>query len=384
MTNKYKSTDNTQLTPHFNVSEFRCKCGGTHDTILNPELPKKLESLYSTLKCSKIIVNSGYRCSTHDKAVGGTGRGEHVNGNAADIVCYNESGNKISSKEVCCAAQDVGFGGIANIDGTYTATHVDVRTSNFWKGDEVVTSAYSVTDDFYKYYGISKTSEIFARGIDISEHQGVIDWDKVKASGMVDFVILRAGYGKETSQVDRQFERNYSECKRLEIPVGAYWYTYATTADEAKQEASVCLKTIANKQFEYPVAFDIEEKSSLVNASELCEAFCSEIEKSGYYTAIYSFKSAFENNISASKYDTFLSHVGVEQTDYSGDYGLWQYSWTGKIDGITGDVDLDYAYKDYPKIIKNAGLNGFSDSASSAEISVTVNGVTYSGTINEK
>lgn len=384
MTNKYKSTDNTQLTPHFNVSEFRCKCGGTHDTILNPELPKKLESLYSTLKCSKIIVNSGCRCNTHDKAVGGTGRGEHVNGNAADIVCYNESGNKISSKEVCCAAQDVGFGGIANIDGTYTATHVDVRTSNFWKGDEVVTSAYSVTDDFYKYYGISKTSEIFARGIDVSEHQGVIDWGKVKASGMVDFVILRAGYGKETSQVDRQFERNYSECKRLNIPVGAYWYTYATTADEAKQEATVCLRTLAGKSFEYPVAFDIEEKAGLFRASELCDAFCSELEKSGYYTAIYSFKSAFENNISASKYDTFLSHIGVEQTDYSGDYGLWQYSWTGRIDGISGDVDLDYAYKDYPKIIKNAGLNGFSDSASSAEISVTVNGVTYSGTINEK
>lgn len=385
MTNTYKSNDKTQLTAHFNVSEFRCKCGETHNTILNPELPDKLEKLYKSLNCSKIIVNSGYRCASHDKAVGGSGTGHHVYGNAADVVCFDQSGNKISSKKVCCAAQDVGFGGIANIDSTYTATHVDVRTSNFWKGDETKTSAYSVTDDFYKYYGISKTSEIFARGIDISEHQGVIDWDKVKASGMVDFVILRAGYGKETSQVDRQFERNYSECKRLEIPVGAYWYTYATTADEAKQEASVCLKTIANKQFEYPVAFDIEEKSSLVNASELCEAFCSEIEKSGYYTAIYSFKNAFENNIGSevtSKYDTFLSHVGVEQTDYSG--GLWQYSWTGKIDGITGDVDLDYAYKDYPKIIKNAGLNGFSDSASSAEISVTVNGVTYSGTINEK
>lgn len=385
MTNTYKSNDKTQLTAHFNVSEFRCKCGGTHNTILNPELPDKLEKLYKSLNCSKIIVNSGYRCASHDKAVGGSGSGHHVYGNAADIVCYDQSGNKISSKKVCCAAQDVGFGGIANIDSTYTATHVDVRTSNFWKGDEVVTSAYSVTDDFYKYYGISKTSEIFARGIDISEHQGVIDWDKVKASGMVDFVILRAGYGKETSQVDRQFERNYSECKRLGIPCGAYWYTYAVTADEAKQEASVCLKTIANKQFEYPVAFDIEEKSSLVNASELCEIFCSELERNGYYTAVYSFKNAFENNIGSevtSKYDTFLSHVGVEQTDYSG--GLWQYSWTGKIDGITGDVDLDYAYKDYPKIIKNAGLNGFSDSASSAEISVTVNGVTYSGTINEK
>lgn len=152
----YKYNDNTQLTPHFNVSEFRCKCGETHDTILNPELPKKLESLYTALKCSKIIINSGYRDSTHDKAVGGSGRGEHVNGNAADIVCYDKDGKIISSKKVCCAAQDLSFGGIANIDNTYTATHVDVRSSNFWKGDETITTAYSLTDDFYSYYNLSK------------------------------------------------------------------------------------------------------------------------------------------------------------------------------------------------------------------------------------
>lgn len=372
MTTTYKSTNNKQLTEHFNVSEFRCKCGGTHDTVLNPELPDKLEKLFKALDCSAIIINSGYRCPTHSVNIGGSASDFHTKGYAADIVCYDQSGNKISSKKVSCAAQDIGFGGISNIDGTYTATHVDVRTSNFWLGDEVVTKDYSVTGDFYSYYGIPKssenvsaTSEIVAKGIDVSEHQGVINWEKVKASGKVDFAILRAGYGKEVSQVDKQFERNYSECKRLNIPVGAYWYTYATNVDEAKQEASVYLRTLAGKSFEYPVAFDIEEKSNLLRASELCEAFCSEMEKAGYYTAIYSFKSAFENNITSNvteKYDTFLSHIGVEQTDYSGDYGLWQYSWTGRIDGISDDVDLDYAYKNYPTIIKNAGLNGFSKS----------------------
>ena len=398
MTKNYKSNDNTQITEHFNVSEFKCKCGKNHDTILNPDLPKKLEKLHTALNCSAIVINSGYRCASHDKAIGGSGIGHHVYGNAADIVCYDKSENKISSKKVCCVAQDVGFGGIANIDGTYTATHVDVRTSNFWKGNETVTSDYSITDDFYSYYDIPKssenvsaTSEIVARGIDVSEHQGIIDWDKVKASGKVDFAIIRAGYGKEISQVDKQFERNYSECKRLNIPVGAYWYTYATTADEARQEASVCLRTLTGKSFEYPVAFDIEEKSSLIRASELCDSFCSELEKAGYYTAVYSFKSSFESNINRDikeKYDTFLSHVGVEQTDYSSDYGLWQYSWTGRIDGISGDVDLDYSYKDYPTIIKNSGLNGFSKDISAmeniAEISVTVDGKKYSGTITAK
>ncbi|MDE5772745.1 MAG: hypothetical protein K2I06_14185 [Ruminococcus sp.] len=157
MTKTYKSTDKTQLTEHFNVSEFRCKCGGNHDTILNPELPEKLEKLFKALNCSAIVINSGYRCPTHSVNIGGSATDFHTKGYAADIVCYDQSGNKISSKKVSCAAQDVGFGGISNIDGTYTATHVDVRTLNFWKGDEVKGTSYSVTDDFYKYYGLSKS-----------------------------------------------------------------------------------------------------------------------------------------------------------------------------------------------------------------------------------
>ena len=158
----YKSTDRTQLTTHFNVSEFRCKCGGNHDTKLDSNLVQKLEQLFTTLNCSKIIVNSGYRCQTHDKNVGGNGNGQHTNGTAADIVCYDKSGKKISSKKVCCVAQDTGFGGIANIDGTYTATHVDVRTGVKWYGDETVTTAYSVTDDFYEYYKLEK-SDVYGK-----------------------------------------------------------------------------------------------------------------------------------------------------------------------------------------------------------------------------
>ena len=114
-------------------------------------------SYFSALNCSKIIVNSGYRRTAHDKNVGGSGVGQHVNGTAADIVCYDKSGKKISSKVVCCAAQDIGFGGIANIDSTYTAAHVDVRSSNFWKGDETVTTVDSVCSDFYSHYKLSKS-----------------------------------------------------------------------------------------------------------------------------------------------------------------------------------------------------------------------------------
>ena len=115
----------------------------------------------------------------------------------------------------------------------------------------------------------------------------------------MDFAILRAGFGKESSQIDVQFERNYSECKRLGIPCGAYWYSYAKTAAEAEQEAAVCLSALAGKQFEYPIAFDIEEKASLQNADALCQAFCSALESAGYYAAIYTFKSALESCIAS-------------------------------------------------------------------------------------
>ena len=369
---KCQFSDSTQLSPHFNAREFRCSCGKVHETLIASKLVDKLESLYTALNCSKIIVTSGYRCPEHDKAVGGTSSGQHTKGTAADICCYGQDGQPISSKTVCCKAQDLGFTGIANITSSYQYTHLDVRTSGKWYGNEIHGNG-TVTDDFYKYFGIEKSEpEIknLLKGIDVSYAQSVIDWEKVKASGLVDFAILRAGYGRETSQIDTQFERNYTACKQLGIPVGAYWYSYATTVAEAEQEAKVCLQTIQGKQFEYPVAFDIEEERSLPQANALCQAFCSVLEAAGYYAAIYTFKSALENNISTAiknRYNIFLSHIGVQQTDYAGSYGLWQYSWTGRIPGISGDVDLDYAYKDYPAMIQNAGLNGFTKTTQPTE-----------------
>ena len=362
--NHYDYNDSTQLSPHFNIREFRCSCGKSHETLLASELVDKLEQLYTALNCSKIIVTSGYRCPEHDKAVGGTSSGQHTKGTAADVCCYGQDGQPISSKTVCCKAQDLGFTGIANITSSYQYTHLDVRTSGKWYGDEIHGNG-TVTDDFYKYFGMEKSepeTKNILKGIDVSYAQGMIDWEKVKASGLVDFAILRAGYGRETTQVDTQFERNYAACKQLGIPVGVYWYSYATTVDEAEQEAKVCLQTIQGKQFEYPVAFDIEEARCLPQADALSTTFCTALENAGYYTAIYTFKSALESNFSAAvknRYDIFLSHIGVQQTDYAGSYGLWQYSWTGCIPGISGDVDLDYAYKDYPTMIQNAGLNGF-------------------------
>ena len=217
----YKFDDQTQLSPHFNAREFRCQCGKTHETLIASKLVDKLEALYTALNCSKIIVTSGYRCPEHDKAVGGTSSGQHTKGTAADVCCYGQDGQPISSKTVCCKAQNLGFTGIANITSSYQYTHLDVRTSGKWYGDEVHGNG-TVTEDFYKYFGIKKTTETTSilKGIDVSYCQNEVDWDAAKASGLVDFAIFQAGSGREYDQVDVQFERNYSECKRLGIPCG--------------------------------------------------------------------------------------------------------------------------------------------------------------------
>ena len=96
------------------------------------------------------------------------------------------------------------------------------------------------------------------KGIDVSVHNGTIDWQKVKDTG-IDFAILRAGYGRFESQKDTKFEDNYAGAKAVGLSIGAYWYSYATTPDEAKQEAEVCISILNGKQFEYPIFFDLEE-----------------------------------------------------------------------------------------------------------------------------
>jgi GH25 family lysozyme M1 (1,4-beta-N-acetylmuramidase) len=361
MSKTYKYSDTTQLSPHFNISEFRCKCGKEHETLNNPELIEKLEKLFTALNCSKIIVTSGYRCKQHDKNVGGSGTGQHTLGNAADICCYGQDGQPISSKVVCCKAQDIGFTGIANITAAYQYTHVDVRTDSKWYGDEVHGNS-TVTDDFYKYFGGEDM-----KGIDVSVHNGNIDWNNVKSAG-IEFAILRAGFGRLEKQKDEKFEQNYAGAKAAGIPVGAYWYSYAMTPEEAELEADVFLKVIKGKQFEMPVYFDLEEKKQFdlgkEKVSAIMRAFLEKVEKAGYFVGLYGSASSLTTHTAddiKSHYTIWLAHW-VNQTNYSGAYAVWQYSEKGHVDGINGNVDLDICYKDFPTIIKGKGLNGWDKS----------------------
>ena len=397
MSKTYEYSDKTQLSPHFNISEFRCKCGREHETLNDPELIEKLEKLYAALNCSKIIVTSGYRCAAHDKNVGGSGTGQHTLGKAADICCYGQDGQPISSKIVCCKAQDIGFTGIANITAAYIYTHVDVRPNGKWYGDEVHGNN-TVTDDFYKYFGGEDM-----KGIDVSVHNGNIDWNKVKSAG-IEFAILRAGFGRLEKQKDEKFEQNYKNAKAAGIPVGAYWYSYAMTPEEAELEGDVFLSVIKGKQFEMPVYFDLEEKKQFdlgkEKVSAIMRAFLEKVEKAGYFTGLYGSASSLTTHTAddiKSHYTIWLAHW-VDKTNYSGAYGIWQYSEKGKVDGISGAVDLDICYKDFPTIIKGKGLNGWGKAANptpvpdpepteptadnkTATVTVTIGNETYKGTL---
>ena len=203
------------------------------------------------------------------------------------------------------------------------------------------------------------------KGVDCSKWQGFIDWKKEKNAG-VEFAIARSGWGKESAtQVDKTFEANYSGCKANGIPVGTYHYSYADSISDAKLEAQFCLKNIAGKQLEFPVVYDIEDKEMLKlstqTRTDMCRAFCETIESAGYYAMIYTNLDWYRNKIKgdelAKRFDIWLAQWYVAKPAVN--CGIWQKSEVGKIDGISGNVDLNEAYKDYPSIMKSKELNGF-------------------------
>ena len=209
--------------------------------------------------------------------------------------------------------------------------------------------------------------------IDVSKWQGDIDWEKVK--GHVDGVMIRAGYGQ--NNIDSKFERNISECNRLGIPCGVYWFSYAYTEEMARKEAEYCLAAIKPYKVELPVAFDFEYDSiekaqkngvgiGKTLATAMCHAFCGTVEAAGYYAMNYTNKDYLSRYFGEStlKYDLWLAawptNPEVDKPPRK-DVGIWQYSSRGKVPGIEGNVDMDWAYKDYPAIIAAAGLNGLGE-----------------------
>ena len=201
-------------------------------------------------------------------------------------------------------------------------------------------------------------SSLTFQGIDVSVWQGNINWSLVAQNKY--FAIIRAGYG--TSGSDTYWETNYRNAKSAGVKVGAYWYSYAGSVSDAKNEAKTFVKALSGKQLEWPVYYDIEE-DSIFNAgiqNDIAKAFCDILENNGYYCGIYSSASRFNNNFNADikrRYTVWVAHWDVPRPSYSGNYDLWQKA-IGSCPGI-GEVDLDEGYTNFEPIMKQAHLNGY-------------------------
>lgn len=217
------------------------------------------------------------------------------------------------------------------------------------------------------------------RGIDVSKWQGDINWSRVKNSG-IQFAMIRSGFGWSQGQEDIRFKYNYENAKRVGMPIGAYHFSYATTTEEAIKEAEFCHSVLKGRKFEYPIAYDMEyEKQAALGKekiSAIAKAFCERMESYGYYVCIYAnlywFNNYFTDEI-FKKYDVWLAQWSEKPT-FTKPYGIWQKTSKGTVDGITGNVDLDESYKNYPSIMKYNGLNGYGSEEEPAKPTTPVKG----------
>lgn len=207
--------------------------------------------------------------------------------------------------------------------------------------------------------------EIFMKGIDVSVHNGKIDWKKVKSDG-IEFAMIRAGYGNVPSQKDKRFEENYSGATAAGVKVGVYWFSYAYNTKMAEEEAEVCLSILDGRTLDMPIAFDFEydsvryaaKKGITVTsklATEIAAAFTEKIRASGYDSMIYTNYDYISRYYDLTKLsDSYLWLAVWSDNRPKRAHSMWQYSAKGYVNGISGNVDMNYCYENFvqkPKII---------------------------------
>ena len=190
------------------------------------------------------------------------------------------------------------------------------------------------------------------KGIDVSKHQGIIDWKKVKASG-IEFAILRIGYGGSAPVKDERFEENYKNAKKAGLKVGTYLYSYANSESDVKAETDAILKWLNGKSFELPFYLDVEDSKTQggLSVSELTSyvyEICENVEKAGYFTGIYASKNWLETKLNMNKLNRFTIWLAQWSTNptYQGAYAMWQYTSNGTVSGINGRVDMNYQLRE--------------------------------------
>ena len=208
--------------------------------------------------------------------------------------------------------------------------------------------AWSLTFDGFTDGNGGVVDGVIARGVDVSEWNQDIDWEAVRDDG-IKYAIIRVGYGSDySSQDDKWWERNVSECERLGIPFGVYLYSYAQDAEMAQSEAEHVLRLIDGHDLTYPVYFDMEDASQLRATgydpdalAEIACTFCDAIEDAGYDVGIYANKYWFDHYLIDECFDAWPRWVAQYNTvcDYDGDYSMWQYSSGGRVAGIDHPTD---------------------------------------------
>lgn len=194
--------------------------------------------------------------------------------------------------------------------------------------------------------------------IDVSYAQGQINWDQVRTTG-VDGVIIQCGYGDNiTSQDDKYWKRNADECTRLGIPFGAYIYSYATSMAQIESEAQHVLRLVKGYKLSYPIYLDLEEPGTQAGAVERAKRFGDIIEAAGYWCGIYANLNWWNNYLPG--LDRFTKWVAQynSQCEYTGaNKDIWQYSSTGRVAGIAGNVDMNECYRDFPTEIRGGSTS---------------------------
>ena len=189
------------------------------------------------------------------------------------------------------------------------------------------------------------------KGIDVSKHNGIIDWKKVKAGG-VEFAILRIGYGGSAPVKDERFEENYKNAGANGIKVGVYLYSYADSESDLIKEYESVIKWLEGRHLDLPVYYDVEDKkmSGLSKSvlSNYVKTFCDKIENAGYWAGIYANKNWLETKLDMNKLNRFTVWLAQWSSNptYQGSYGLWQYTSDGSVNGINGRVDMNYQIKE--------------------------------------
>lgn len=205
------------------------------------------------------------------------------------------------------------------------------------------------------------------KGFDVSSFQtSDIDFGRTKEAGMT-FVIVRAGFGEKQSKT---FVPQVEGALEAGLDAGAYWYSYAVTVEEAEAEAEAFLEALKpyRGKLTYPVWFDQEYEKQILaltkqQRTDICLAFLQKVQDAGWYTGLYSSLDWLRYKVDDGQLRAFDKWVAqhAPRLTYTGAHGMWQYDNQGTVSGVPGEVDLDQCFKDYPEIIRRAGLNGFSE-----------------------